>query len=276
MEIQLSLLSSSFGYTRAVFDYATKTIIVPSDFDTKNLSDRKYLTQVLVIALLDQHFPQQTAIPDDAFIARRMVTHGNAIITTQAYSLYSKQQLELTGATFEDTISAEDRRDSLEKNEAMPLYLKTIVSSPGFFGRDFVEAQHTKDNTRRQAIELALKKATSTLSVIKLAETPRPTFSSSEDAILSTTIGALGILSHAQQGELIENPLELAKEYVSDHFELFANETEEQSSSRIAWTIQFASQKAANKFADHLIDLRPKLKVKRSAGTLQVSFSELF
>jgi len=276
IELQLGMLTSGFGYKRALYDHLSKRVIIPADFDLKNLHDKESLCEALTIALLEQHHPKDPQLSDDAFAARRMVINGQALITREEFGSYIRQQIRVTDSIEAMPIPDEIRAKVLQETKNTPSYLQYLDTSPALFGKRFLKKLHQEIDSRNEAFSLALKKAHSSLSVLTAQEAAGSKHTQNAEAIISTSVGALGLLAHASQGESIQDPYAVAKDLVSDHLLFFLDAINNQPASRIQWTLQFSSEESAIFFEKHLLLHNKNLSVNRTSGIVEASFSEIF
>lgn len=269
--IQFALGESGPGTRRAMFDYQRGCILVPNDFDDKNLYDKGALTQALSIALIEQNFPEKEKLNDDAWLARRIVIHGNSIGIRQAYMTQAQQRFQLNGAQVKPPLDPQVIRNAAIDFQSLPLYIRNVITAHAVWGRHFVDSQ--KQSTRAEQLSAALSRATSTLAILKNQAMPSPNLQVSEDALLSTSLGALGILFHAQLSESIKDPHALAKDLIDDQLEFF---NEKNKTLVTNWKISFSSIDSAKQFAEHLKDLKPELKINVEAGKISAILKEPF
>lgn len=269
--IQFALGESGPGTRRAMFDYQRGCILIPNDFDDKNLYDKSALTQALSIALIEQSFPRKETLSDDAWLARRIVIHGNSIGIKQTYMTQAQQRFQLNGAQVKPPLDAQTIRNAAIDFQSLPLYIRNVISAHALWGRHFVDSQ--KQNTRAEQIKAALSRATSTLAILKNQAMPRPDLKLSKDALLSTSLGALGVLFHAQLSDSIKDPHALAKDLISDQLEFFNKKNQILVTQ---WNISFSSIDSAKQFAKHLKDLKPELKINVEAGKISAILEEPF
>ncbi len=270
---QFGMVQSGPGTRRAMFDYERGCIIVAYDFDVKSLFDKQSLTQALAIALLEQNFKVEKALNDDAWWARRMIIHGNALITKQAYQVASQRQFNMVGNSMNSPVSPQVLAEALETFESLPYFVRIISASHRLYGRPFLEAILQHCETRKEAIITAFQIAGSSQSIMTGKETSKQQFKASPGAELSTSLGAIGIYLHASQSKLIKEPLTLIKDYESDQLEMLVKPD---NSVEIHWRIQFSSQKSAQVFSEHLKDIRPELKLTTTGGAISAIHRESF
>ncbi len=265
LTIQLALAETGPGIRRALYDYDRGIILTAFDFDDKNIFDQTSLTQALAVALLEQQFPIESKLSDDAWIARRMVVHGNSKIIQQLHLTKLQQRFQLNGAEIKSPVSQEAIRNALLDFQELPLYVRETIKSHALWGRSFVESQDGE--TRAEQIAYALAKATTSLSVIAGKNIPAPKLQENGELILHTTLGAMAVYLHASNGETISNPLELVKSWVSDELQFHQDE---QGQLVVRWNITFSSKQASLDFSAHLRDLDASLEVTEQDGVVKL------
>lgn len=271
LTIQFALAESGPGTRRALYDYKRGCILVANDFDDKNLFDKCALTQAFSVAILEQNFPITKPLNDDRWLARRMVIHGNAIGIRQAYMNQAQKSFQLNGAQVKPPIDPKKIRNAALDFHSLPSYVKNTIGAHAAWGRFYVDSQ--KQDSREEQISAALSRATSSLAVLKNEPMPNYNITATKDAIVSTSLGAIGVLFHAQIGDIIKNPKTVALDLISDKLEFFNKDNKKLFTE---WTLTFSSIESAKQFSLHLKDVKPDLKVSVEAGTLKVHVEDDF
>lgn len=68
-----------------VYDVVAKELLLSKNFDIENIAHQVELIHLLTIALLEQHFPADENLTDDAFITRDAILHGRAQMVAHRY-----------------------------------------------------------------------------------------------------------------------------------------------------------------------------------------------
>ncbi len=134
---QLALAESNGAI--GIYDVSAKELLLSERYDPENVFHQASVIRLLSIALLEQHYPAQKNLSDDAFIARDAVIRGRASMVSHRFqNNYARSGHIKSGSDAENA-------EAIELFRSLPKIVQGITTFPVKHGKGYVE-QLTLDN----------------------------------------------------------------------------------------------------------------------------------
>lgn len=253
--------------SRGVYDPSTKEIILAEGFDSENIHHQAALVRLLVINLLDQHFPLSEHPSFDHFLARRAIHWGRAsMLQDRFYTLQAKH----IGFISEP----QSNKQAVELFAKLPTLVRDITTFPNFHGKTYL-AKLKQDSQKLTAIKSPVI-TTQDILTFQPARS-RPTSALSGHKVqFSTQLGAF-LLKCFLRNSSIEAEQTLLNSFQNDALTIITNDDQYAVTQ---WSCTFADSGQT----DQLIQAAENLQVNQSAHfeinhspkTFTLTFSEKF
>ncbi len=116
-----------------IYDANAKELLLSNRYDPENVFHQASLIRLLSIALLEEHYPCQQNLTDDAFISRDAVIRGRASMVSHRFqNNYARSGHIKSGS---DTMNTE----VIELFQSLPTLVQGITTFPVKHGKGYVE-----------------------------------------------------------------------------------------------------------------------------------------
>lgn len=233
-ELQTDITTGKIG----VYDVVAKELLLSKLIDLNNINHQVELIRLLTVALLEQHYPADNNLTDDAFITRDAILRGRAEMVAHRYrNIYdTDSEVKLEVVIPEDTIAF-----------AKTLELFTTIQGRSYIEKLLLEKQHVfpelYEYIPRQSAYIYLN----TPFIKKKPKTTTPASNPKQRLLIHSELGQ--VMTQALISKLSDQHPQLHLELAYDEFS-FVQLIDQPEYPVLQWKITWTGEEPAKTFTD--------------------------